>query len=406
MFVNFENAFFKKKELDKKIPQEIINSLSENLPAGFVYTDFGNGAVGIKPKEDSKINFKGKIEIPDNLPKNFKPSTLNELLEFIYRTQQDLKIKLDEDKNITINGVKFGIDKLVSFPLQEIELRDNAEFKIIPRPFQPPFNISLEGNGIKKIFLIQRQPYADMHISQFKSVDNSAFEISYLLYESEDRLQFNFNLNIDNAKNVQESIHAFKLYEACIKGEVKICGESFPIPELVESEEESIHETIIFWEKVLKLEDFLQVKFTPKSKLMIEEVYQVEKLYKSLIEKEPFKEYINLKDMTFNKYEGVDTDSLVGMKDLTFQFIETSKIELLGVELDLHSISAYFDFIITDIQPLHSDNDKIKIIVTPMEGKKIYKSTLQYMSKEEVLEYQNQHFDISKLQNANLINPE
>lgn len=207
--------------MDKKIPEEILNSLSEKLPDGFVYTNVGQEAVGITP-QSSEMQLQGlSVELPDDLPGNFKPSTINELTEFMYRTQSKIKLKPDQDNCITINGTRFKMDEFIDFPLQDIKLGE-FEISMVPQPFQPPFEIILEDNGIAKKFSIQRQPYADMSKSLFKTIDNNALEISYIIDEIEYNLQLNFKLNVERARSIKEVIEVFKLYLSCIKGDVKL----------------------------------------------------------------------------------------------------------------------------------------------------------------------------------------
>ncbi|KMY50084.1 abortive infection system toxin AbiGii family protein [Peribacillus loiseleuriae] len=404
MFADFEKAFFKKNEIDKNIPEEILKALSEKLPEGFAYTNIGNGAAGITTEGTSKVQIKGQIKLPDDLdlPGNFKPSTMKELMEFIYRTQHRLKLKRDENNAITINGESFSIDEFISFPFEDMKVSNSMELTVIPTPFQPPFEVSIEGNGIVKKLSIQRQPYPDMNKSLFKSINNNSFKISYFLYETENKLQFKFDLNIDNANSVEESIEALKLYESCIKGEFKLHGERFSMPDVVESEKESISATIAFWEKALKLEQISNVKFTPKSQILVEEVVIIEELYRSLIEKKPFKEYIQLTDLTINGFEGTDINNFLEIEGLSFQFTDRSSVSALGVELELDSVKGFFDFKVTDTEPVKEDKTKIKLIVEPIQGKKIYQSTIYFCNEEELLNYRN-NFDLTTWQNAELI---
>ncbi|MEE6450515.1 abortive infection system toxin AbiGii family protein [Gottfriedia acidiceleris] len=402
MFANFEKAFFKKNELDKKIPNEILNSLSENLPEGFIYTNIGNGAAGISPLS-GEVKLQGlNVVLPTDLPGNFKPQNAKELMEFMYRTQRQMKMQLEENNYIRINGTSFKIDEFINFPLTD-ELLTQSEFYMVPQPFQPPFEIILEGNGIFKNITIQRQPYEDLHRSLFKSIGKNAFDISYIIDEESHHLQFNFKLNIENAKNAEEVYEALNLYISCISGGIKLNGEVLPNPSRIETEEESILQIIKFWEKVLDLQDYLKVEFIPETQTEHEDVILVEELHKSLIEKKPFRNNININELTVNGVHGTNINDLIGVEGLSFQFIQKTSLTLLGIDLELYSIVGFFDFKVCSIEPINKEKFNFKLKIEPINGKKIYQSILHFSSEEEASEYRVSSKDISELQNAKQI---
>lgn len=177
MFADFNKAFFKENAIEAKIPREVLKSLSENLPDGFEYTELDHGLAGIIP-QDSNIELSGlKLDWTDSVFDGFKPSNLNEAMEYLYRTQRKYEIELTDEDSIIINGVSFKVGKIIEMPFEEKEKRA-YKFTIIPQPFQPPFEVRLEGNGVIKKFYVERQPYADMNKSLFKNINSPAFEIS------------------------------------------------------------------------------------------------------------------------------------------------------------------------------------------------------------------------------------
>lgn len=397
MFVNFEKAFFKKNELKKKIPEEVLKSLSENLPEGFVYTNVGDGAIKVIP-QGSEFKIGGfKIETPPD----FNPSTLEELFEFMYRAQRKLILRPDENNCISINGTSFNIDELIKFPLENSQF-SGFELSIVPQPFQLPFEIQLEGNGIIKKFLIQRQPLADMHKSLFKSINNHAFEITYIIDELEGHLNFEFKLNNESSQSVEEVIEALKLYHSCLKSDIKLNDVKLPMPtvNIDDTEEKSIFETFKFWEKVLMIQSILNVKFIPKLQIEKDDVIIIEELHRALIDKKPFKKYINIENITVDGFEGIDINDFLNKDGLTFQFIEHSHVNVLGVELDLYSIVFCFDFIVKDIESINEDKTKCKLILQSIEEKEMYQSIFHFCSEAEASEYRNNISNISEFQNA------
>ncbi|CAK6472695.1 hypothetical protein BFRIG_01890 [Peribacillus frigoritolerans] len=399
MFADFEKAFFKKNEMDKKIPKEIVQSLSENLPKGFKYTDIGKGAVGITPIAP-ELKLQGlSMELPKDFPKEI--STIDELTEYLYRTQKQVRLKPDKNNCITLNDKTFKVNEFINFPLNE-RVGEEFEFSMVPHPFQPPFLITIEGNSIKKEFTIQRQPYADMNKSLFKSINYSAFEISYVLDEVEQTLHFNFKLNIEGADSLQEAIDVLKLYQSFIKGEVKLNGEGLPSPSIIsQSEEQSILETIKFWEKASALQSKLNIKFVPDSQTERKDVILIEELYHCLINNKPYKKYIKINDLTLNGTGDFDVNDLINVEGLSFQFIENSRVSVLGVELELYSIVSFFDFAVKDL--IKEDKSQYKLIIQPIAGKKMYQSVFHFCSMEEASFYQKNMSDINELQHAKVI---
>ncbi|MFJ9960537.1 abortive infection system toxin AbiGii family protein, partial [Streptomyces avermitilis] len=110
MFTNFEKAFFKQNEIDQKIPAEVMQSLNEKLPEGFVYTDLGEGAAGLLPNTGGDFQLSGfSVQLPADLPDDLKPSTFFELIEYMYRTQTKIKL-ISKNNIIKINNKEFDID--------------------------------------------------------------------------------------------------------------------------------------------------------------------------------------------------------------------------------------------------------------------------------------------------------
>ncbi|PFZ93896.1 hypothetical protein COL83_14035 [Bacillus wiedmannii] len=384
MFANFENAFFKKNRINTGIPREILDSLNEKLPEGFNYKDLGNGAVGITTT-DRPITFKGlKIEMPNDLPENFTPSNLLELIQFMYRIQRPLKIETSEETRVLLNNNEFKPNELIYFPFRENQLVEDGQWMIPPNPFPAPFKLILKGNGISKEFLVQRQPYPDLQKSLFQSINQASFEISYIIDEVEQQLEFNFKIDLDSINTVDEILENLKLYQACITGEIELNGIAIGTQtisgEKNENEIKSIEQTIKVWEKVFSLQTKLNVHFKPNSKLEINEVILIEELYRTLIENRPFKEFIVMDEISFTNYSGANINDLLETEGLSFQFRELTTVQLFNVTLELPSIVGFFhlkahDFIKTE--------NKLILRVKSIDTKGIFRSVIYFPSEQE-----------------------
>lgn len=403
MFANFEEAFFKKNEVQEKMPEEIVESLSEELPEGFKYASIDAETVKIVPEVPSQNMSINRLKVDtEDLSASFNPSMIEELTEYIYRTQKQLRIIPDENRKVIINDTEFNIDDLVKFPLEEKNLND-FDMYIVPEPFQPPFKVALAGDKVKRNLFIQRQPYEDMNKSLFKSVKSDGFEITYIIDEVESEAQFTFNLNIEETASVREAIECLELYYSCIIGTIKINNCLLPKVKADNSEVDSIEKTLKFWKKVLVIQEKLNLKFTPQKQIEVKEVVAIEELHKSFVEKIPFKEYVKINKFTLDGLEGKHIKDLLDAKGLMFNFIVNKKIKVFGEEFDVYSIVSYFDFRVIDIKPLDQKEANFELKVQPLEDKKIYQSTMYFKSEKEAKEYQSNSFNTTDFQDAKLL---
>ncbi|MED3542296.1 abortive infection system toxin AbiGii family protein [Bacillus toyonensis] len=390
MFANFNKALLNNNQKDTKIPKEVLGSLNEKLPNDLVYVEIEDrkGVVALT-SNSSSMEFGGlSFNLNNDVFAEFKPSNVKEVLEFLYRTQRKYTISKDANEYITINGNKFKIDEVIKDPFKENEI-GKYDITIYPQPFPEPFKLSFEGKGVKKDITFKRQPFADMHKVLFKNIDNETFSISYVLDERDKHLKFNFSLNLENTKTVEETVEALKLYYAFVSGDIKLNGSELNEYAIKEAEKTSVLETIKFWEKVLELQRRLRVTFIPKSQLEIEDVVLIEKLYRTLIEEKPYKKYINISELTLTGTD--DVGKLLGQSGLSMSFHQHDNVKVFGVNLDLYSIICYFDFKVTDIKSSEINKDDVSksiLLVEPVEGRKTYQSSIHFSTEQELKDYE------------------
>ncbi|MGX5524027.1 abortive infection system toxin AbiGii family protein [Bacillus toyonensis] len=390
MFANFNKALLNNNQKDTKIPKEVLGSLNESLPNGFVYVEIenGDGVVGLT-SNSSGMEFGGlSFDLNKDVFAEFKPSNVKEVLEFLYRTQRTYTISKDADEYITINGIQFKIDEIIKHPFKESE-KGKYDITLNPQPFPEPFKLNFEGKGVKKDITFKRQPFADMQKVLLKNIDNETFNISCVVDERDKHLKFNFSLNLENTKTVEETVEALKLYYAFVSGDIKLNGAELNKYTVKEAEKTSVLETIKFWEKVMELQEKLKVTFPPKSQLEIEDIVLIEELYRTLIEGKPFKKYINISELTLTGTD--DLGHLLGQKGLSMSFHHHDNVKVFGVNLDLYSIICYFDFKVTDIKSSEIDKDGVSkyiLLVEPLEGRKTYQSSIHFSTEQELKDYE------------------
>lgn len=392
MFSDFQKAFLMKDEINESIPVEIVKTLSEKLPSGFEYKAIGRGACAIIPTSH-KSKFKLKVEIPDDLLKEFKPTTAKELVEFIYRTQCKLKIIPDNEGCITLNDTKFKVNDMIKFPLDS-KVMVGTELYICPEPFQPPFVVKIEGGGVTKDISIQRQPYADMNKSFFKNVYNNILKVSYILDEKKNTIKFTFEINIEKSKNVKEILEYLKLYQSYLKGELKFAGIKLLKPL---DEDKAIEKTIEFWKRIFELERKLDIEFLVQFPITINDSIWIEKLYRSFVEEKPYKEYINMDKLTvqgMKRYKKID---ITNKRGVSFQFVQNSKLEIWSIKFDMYDSVGLFDLVISNIEVVNEESEEYELSVEPATSEGIYQSIRHFIKEEDAKNYKEKELKNAKL---------
>ncbi|OAB41205.1 abortive infection system toxin AbiGii family protein [Paenibacillus antarcticus] len=391
MFLNFDKAF-RKNNHKLPIPSEVIASLTESLPPNFIYVNAGEGACVVSTNSQ-KMDMSLNVELPED----FKPQSMLELMEFMYRAQRELRILPDKEGFITINGSKFLPNELIVFPLGGKVLE--SELYIKPQPFQPPFNVTLEGGGIPKEILMQRHPYADMGKSLFKSIGNSIIDISYIFDEVDNSLKFTFNISIEKFHSVCEIVESLKFYNACINGDIILAGMDFS-SHFSPKEDKEILETIEFWEKINTLEKVLKVDFYLEFPITNEDALWVEKLFKSFVENMAYKQYAKVDNIVTVAPDGIDKDSIVKPEGIMFSMIQRSELNIWNTNIELFDVVGLFDLKVTDVILLNDEKMEYELIVEPIEGKKVYTSIRSFLNKVDADAFLG---ELKELQNAELL---
>jgi len=378
MFANFDKSF-KRNNKKLSIPSEIIASLSENLPHDFKYVDIGDGFCAIQPNTS-----KAHLSVAIEMPSEFKPKSTQELIEFMYRAQCELRIIPDKEGYITINGSRILLNDLIAYPLGEDP--GKGAFFIRAEPFLPPFKLKLEGGGVVKDILVQRRPYPHMDKSLFKSTDDSVIEISYVLDEVTQTIKFNFGINIEKSHSASEIIENLKLYQACVAGRAFFAGMDISTFKSAESDE-ILSKTIEFWGKIETLEEELQVSFNVDFPITDEDALWIEKLYKSFIEDKAYKEYVKIDKIKTVTKTIFDTDGIINLNELMFGYIQKSDLTIWGVTLVLYGVVAMYDLKVTEVVVLDKEANEYELIVESVEAKRMYISTRHFLDKTDAEEF-------------------
>lgn len=366
MFASFDKAFNKKKSIDK-IPEPIIKALSTKLPSGFKYVQIDNETCGLFPEND-EMKFSLDF-IKDN---EFKAKTPEELMEYLYRTQKQLEVK---SSTIRINGEDFNISDLVKHPLKDIHIDENHSKLIIkPQAFPQPFEIPIGYENGKYINVkIQRQPYADLKKSLFKSIDMESMEISYIIDEINHSMSMDFKIRLDKAKSVEEIIIVSKMYNSFKNGKVIIGNSLINGNVKIKDIDDNFLHLIDFWEKVNKLSEFFKILFEPKDIILEEDVEIIDALYNSFIDNIDFEQFIDTRKFTLTFKNKIETNEIDCINEMIMQFVEYKEYLILERTIKLYCVTTLSNFKIQQILEDETEPFKYEIEVNTLSDKGVLK---------------------------------
>ena len=396
MFANFKKAF-KKDETTYKIPQAILECLSDKLPEGFEYVQVDKKTCAVKSKK-KKTNIKLKLKLDDKI--NIKNS--KELAEYLYRSQKEVEIDSDI---IELDGVQFSVKDLIKMPLSSNEL-DEKNIKLIlkPQPFPKPIPLMI-GYGDKNIEMkFQRQPYEDLHKNLFKSIDMKSLVISYMLDEISKSITVNISIKVDEAQSVEEIVIISEVYKCFKNGKGKIANLELNRRFDNVNEENGLDSLIEFWNKVNLLSKKLGILFKPQKEIKKMDVDLVKKLYKSVIENKSYKEFVNIEEIAVTLSEESDNSNLLNKDGIVLEFLSNNEYELLGEKIRLWDFVMWCNLKIKDIVLIDKKKFKYNFVIDTESDNKIFQVVKHFKTMEEAEKYrENLSRKVEDLENIELL---
>ncbi len=380
MFVDFDSIFNDDPKSQFIIPEQYIDFLNKELPNGLKYVVNEDGT-SIRITTDEKELKIGGIEF--NLTKKQKEIlgdkyTEKDVFDYAYNSQQKILIKKGF---IIINGEKISTDKLNYSPFKKVK----EKVYLIPQKLDTKMPITLKSEKYERTIWVSRVPNNSINILQFKSEKNEPLQINYTINNEE--IQMNISYHLKMAKSITDIVESVNIYNAFIDGKGYIFNSLINIKMDAKKYDEK---SILFWEKVLKLEKELDVKFNvPKRSLEDEEVFEIEELYQSLINKIPFKDenVINSINAEINFENERNINELVG-NPFHLQFAQNFQTNILGKKIKLIAFIMVFNSKIAKVEK-NTKNTTI-ILEDESETKKRFASIMCFKSQNELEEYKKQ----------------
>lgn len=392
MFVNFDDVFNNEDPKSQfNIPPRYIDFLNKSLPKGIKYILDKEGNCVISSDND-RIKIGGfsivlnekQLEIIGNNNK------INDILNYAYNSQQSIEIKPLEEGFIKLNGEKFPIDRLEYNPLNPIKLV-KGKFYIIPPKFNKKIELKLSNDKYSRKILISRIPNNSIDKLSFASEKEETLQFSCIIDQKTNEININISFNLRYAKEIKDIIESVSIYNSFVDGKGYIGENLFDFKVSNKKNKKYDENSIVFWEKVLKIENKLGIKFKPpKENLEYEEILEIEELYQSLILKRPFKDKNVISSI--NARWNANMSKHIGEK-LFFQFVTTYSREIFGKTINLLAIAMVFNSKLANIEK--KENNANIIFEDESEDKKRYTVVMFFKSNEELQKYKKQLNDMT-----------
>lgn len=393
MFVDFNRVFNGKPQTELKIPDAMIKHLNTKLPPGVMYRATEDGNCEIISAGES-VTVGGLIFVPtdEQLKILGKKCTREDILKYSYNAQKPIPLKLKKEGYVILNGEEYPIEKIHYNPYSPISIVSGKIF-MHPKPFPQPFALTIGNKKYTKQMFFERIPNESIHISKFESKKEQPLMVRYSLDESKHTISFNISYNLSYAKTVKDIVESTSIFNSFVDGEGLFCGDplvaNFDKTEVKKYDPDSV----IFWEKVLLVEEALETTFTPPNDdVDFSTMRTVETLYQNLINNNPIRENRKIDSLDgewdIKDVNGVET--AIG-QPAYFEFEATSNVSLFGIEKKLPCVIGVFDSLLSNYTV---KGKKYKLFLENLsEEKHMYISTLRFKTEEELKAYMGSNSD-------------
>lgn len=388
MFTSFNNSFKSKTLRQQKIPDVTLKYLSNNLPKGVKYISDESGNLMLTSIDGSDITIGGfNPIITDEMRTVLKNQySAEQIAKYAYNTQKSIEMNLKEEGILTVNGEKMSVEKFAYNMFEEFSYI-NSKFYMIPPKFPEPLELELGCEKYKRKLNFQRVPYASLNESKFKSINEDPLKMEFIICEESHSVHMTLGFDLKKAITVRDIVETVFIYNAFYDGNGLLMG--LPTGKISDKTDgkKFDEKSARFWEKVLEIEEKLNVRFDPpEDDIDFKTICIVEQLYQNLVYKNPTKEQEIITSITANvSVNGeINLDELVG-KELFFQYNTTTAFKLFGKQFSLPAILGIFNSIFKSYK-IVGDETKIKLGTKDKE-KKAFTASLCFANDRDLKEY-------------------
>ncbi len=406
MFVDFNKVFNEKQQTHITIPQPLVDYMNKSLPKGVKYDVNENGDCIITGSGKEPLSIGGFVFNPTDAQKKVlgENYTQQDVFSYFYNSQKAVPLTLKKEGYIILNGEDFPIEKMSFnlFTLVNVRYVENS-FWFYPEKFPEAFPIKIGCKNYERRILISRVPNESVNIMAFESSCEEPLKVQYFINEKKKQITMTLSLNLIEAQTVFDLVQVTSIYNAFIDGEATFSGYPFGSGLVNSSVKKFDDKSIAFWERVLEIEKILGVKFyPPQDDVAVEDIYLVEQLYQSLVNKVPTRDRkkINSLDGKWNVESfGQDINDMIG-KPMFFRFECMSHIKLFGINKELPTLVGVANAVIDEYK-INGEKQKITFADESQE-KERFTSVMFFESEDALLKFLNgnQQETIEMFQNA------
>ncbi|MGN0520353.1 MAG: abortive infection system toxin AbiGii family protein [Candidatus Fimenecus sp.] len=388
MFVDFNRVFKNKPQTEIAVPQALVNYLNQSLPKGVKYTvdEYGNCVITSEAESYTIGGFIFQLteEQKKELGKNY---TQKDVANYFYNLQKPIPLTLSKEGFILLNGEEFPIDKMYYNPLAPIKYVSGS-FCLFPHKFPEPFHIKIGCDKYERDMEIARVPNDSVTVAAFESKTDEPLFIKYFFDEKTKKLSLSISLNLRNAKSIRDIVESISIYNAFLDGKGFLVGRPLDSKITNDTAKRFDKNSIDFWEKVLAIEEVLEVAFCPpQENIDMDTVCLVEQLFQNLVLKTPIRDrhIINSIDIDppFAKSEA-EIKKIIGVP-MYFEFDATFKMQLFGRTKQLPSLIGVFNAVLSDYKV---KGKKHKLILdNESKEKQRYTVILCFKNEEELKKF-------------------
>ena len=395
MFASFNDVFKSKSLREQKVPDVTLKYLSNSLPKGVKYVSDEHGNLTITSSDGSKITIGGfNVTVTDEMRSVLgNQYSTAQIAKYAYNTQEKIAMNLKEDGIIIVNGERMPVEKF-AYNMFDNFSYVNSKFYMVPPKFPEPFELELGCEKYKRKLSFQRVPYASLDKSKFQSVNEDPLRMEFIVCEEDYSVKMTLGFDLKKANTVKDIVETVFIYNAYCDGKGLLMGHPVGRTQDKADDKKFDEKSAQFWEKVLEIEEKLNLKFIPpKDDIEFETICLVEQLYQNLICKKPVKqrEIITSIISDMNVKEGVNLDDLIG-KQIFFQYNATTTFELFEKEFSLPAILGIFNSTFKSYEIL--DDNKTKIILGIKDkNQKPFTAILCFASDSDLNEYVKENPD-------------
>lgn len=235
---------------------------------------------------------------------------------------------------------------------------------------------------------LKQQPYASLTEIHFESENEKPLKLKISLDEEKESSHVQLTYNLSYAKSVREIVEVVEIFNAFIDGNGYLMGERIPsnvIPD--EPKDKFDKHTLDFWKKVLQVETALGLAFSPiKNAPELETIYNIEKLYQTIILKKPIREEHKITSIS-SEWNAESTNRIkdsIG-KPMYFQYTGDLKFNIMGQEFKCPSIFGMFNCKLADVKVV--DGTTTLFFADESDDKTGYTSVLSFATEKELDAY-------------------